>query len=208
VSSSDIAAKLENIEQQIDEKEAERDRLRAALPRLLAEHTGPGMAAARERKALDDLDRYLTDLGRAREALLAELAQAEAREEAERVATAFARSEHAAAQLLEAAAALQGAITSVVSAAKAVQGADAEFCKSLARTPSDFQPRQLSIALANRIQLSLYVVSGGLLRVHGLFENVYQLKQSGRADLPKIAAEYTELALRGNRVQRTEERPA
>jgi chromosome segregation ATPase len=206
VSSSDIASKLENIEQQIDEKEAERDRLRAALPRLLAEHTGPGMAAPRERKAIDDLDRYIADLARAREALLAELAAAEAREEAERVAAAFARSENAAAQLLEAATALQTAITSVVSCAKAVQGADATFCASLARTPSDFTPRQVSIALANRIQLALYVASGGLLQVRGLFDNVVQLKQSGRADLAKITSEYTELALRGNR-PRTEQRP-
>jgi hypothetical protein len=175
LTSSEIAAKLENVDEQLIAKSEERDRLQASLPRLIADHKGPGLAAPAERKALEELDRYLADLGRTREALLGELAHAEAREEAERVAAAFARSEAAARELLEASTALQTAITNVVACAKAVQGADQSFCATLARTPSDFQPRQLSIALANRIQLSLYCASNGLLQVRGLFDNIHQL---------------------------------
>jgi hypothetical protein len=207
LTSGELEERIANLDAQTAEKQAERDRLQASLPRLIAEHTGPGMAAQRERKALEELTGYLDALGRTREALLAELAQAEAREQAERDAEAFTRSEAAAAQLLEAATALQTAITGVVACAKAVQGADAEFCNSLARTPSDFTPRQLSIGLAQRIQLGLYVASNGLLQVKGLLENVHQLKQSGRADLSKITGEYTALALRGNRPVRHEPRP-
>jgi len=199
-STAQIAQRIEEVDAAIRAKAATRAALLDDLESTILRAPVGDVEVARKRRSLAELDSSVGDLRASLQTLKQHRREAQQRESDAKWADSHAKSRERAEDLKNAVAKLQEAIDAVVPIAMAVRDADVSFVESLRRPPSDFDAYLVSVSLPQLIALRLHVLSNGHIRAARVFENVYELQQSGAADLVKHATGYTVVGLRGHSI--------
>lgn len=203
LTTSEIAQRIAAVDTQIAEKEVAREALEAQLPRLLAEHRGSELAAAKERAQLRELSSYLDDLRRTRAVLDAQRETALRHEWEAKFRDKLAEAKRQGEALVEESAAMAEDVVRLVKRASHFQVRVAEWESALPGVdPGDFMRGELSAGLMRRLEMAMYVESEGRLRPLKIIESAFEMRQAGRGDLKRVTREHVTVALRNRTLPR------
>ncbi|HYM46726.1 MAG TPA: hypothetical protein VES65_11285 [Solirubrobacteraceae bacterium] len=156
------------------------------------------IAVARVRKQLTDLDSDIATLSESRAVLLERHAEALRRETQARWAEQLAAADASARACVKEAADLQYDWDRLIKRSAALSERLLAWRDSLPRRSTELDDNALPAEVSTVLSLRAYAESEGRFRPCRVgYENAFQVRQSGRADLVLRVTEYTRIGLRG-----------